>query len=64
MAAAIRDGEVSDDDIKVVDQACAKAIKTGKAPKRVGASTAALIGKRPKKRKEDLKAKRSTILSA
>ena len=41
MAAAIAGGEVSDDDIKIVDQAIAKAIKTGAAAKRVGASIAA-----------------------
>lgn len=50
MAAAIAGNDVSDDDIKIVDKAIAKAIKTGKAPKRVGASTAAATGKKPKKK--------------
>ena len=39
-AEAIAKGEVSDDDIKQVDFAIAKAIKTGKAARRVGVSTA------------------------
>lgn len=50
IATKITSGQISDDDIKIMDQAIAKAIKTGKAPKRVGVSTAALIGKKPKKK--------------
>lgn len=43
-AEAIKKGEVSDDDIKGVDNAIASAIKTGKSARRVGASTAAAVG--------------------
>ena len=41
---------MSDDDIKAVDYAIAKAIKTGKAARRVGASTASAVGTPIKKK--------------
>ena len=50
VAKAIVTGQISDDDIKVVDNAIAEAIKTGRSAKRVGSSTAAAVGRKPKRK--------------
>ena len=57
VAKAIVTGQVSNEDMKIIDKAVAETIKTGRAPKTVGASTEVAVGGRIKKKGGDPKPK-------
>ena len=54
---AIITDQVSNEDMKIIDKAVAETIKTGRAPKTVGASTEVAVGGRIKKKGGDPKPK-------